>query len=291
MTALLKLGLRVMPELPEKIVDFHVHLFPDRLFESIWKAFSRDYKWDVVHQLYYRECIEYLNERGVDTIVYSNYAHRKGVARQLNEWNLTVLEEFPGLYCFGALHPDDDDSLAMARDFLSHPRACGFKLQLLVQRCYPHDPRLFPLYELAIERGKRILLHVGTGPLSNEFVGATHFRMLMQRYPQLQVNVAHMGAMEYREFMDMLDEYPGMYLDTAYTFFPDMPGTFDLGSECLEKHRHRIVYGSDFPNIILPRESEINTLLKHELSQEFYDLVFRQNALGLLRRHCGGTIP
>lgn len=279
-----------MPKLPDKIIDFHVHLFPDRLFESIWEAFSRDYKWDVVHQLYYRECIEYLAARGVEPIVYSNYAHKKGVARQLNEWNLSVLEEFPGLYCFGALHPDDEDSLAMAEEFLSHPRVCGFKLQLLVQRFYPHDPRLFPLYELAIDRGKRFLLHVGTGPVSNEFVGIAHFRKLMERYPQLQVNVAHMGAMEYREFMDMLNEYPNLYLDTAYTFFPNMPGSFDLGKEYLEKYMRRIVYGSDFPNIILPREAEIDTLLGRGLSQEFYDLAFRQNGLELLRRHCGAAV-
>jgi hypothetical protein len=50
---------------------------------------------------------------------------------------LSVLDEFPGLYCFGALHPDDDDSLAMAREVLSHPRCVGFKLQLLVPEVLP----------------------------------------------------------------------------------------------------------------------------------------------------------
>ena len=32
-----------MPQLPETIIDFHVHLFPDELFDAIWKFFSREY--------------------------------------------------------------------------------------------------------------------------------------------------------------------------------------------------------------------------------------------------------
>jgi len=98
-------------ELPEKIIDFHVHLFPDKLFKAIWKYFSASYGRNVIHELYYKECIDYLYEKNVEYIVYSNYAHKKGVAKGLNEWNLKVLEEYPELYCFAAYHPDDDDAL------------------------------------------------------------------------------------------------------------------------------------------------------------------------------------
>ena len=59
---------------------------------------------------------------------------------------------------------------------------------------------------------------------------------------------------------------------------------FDLGAAFLERHRGRILYGSDFPNILFPREDEIDTLLGLNLSQEFYDAVFRDNGLRLIRR-------
>ena len=125
--------------LPPTIVDFHVHLFPDRLFEAIWDFFSKRYKWDVLHRLFWRDCISYLRERNVGPIAYSNYAHKEGVAAPLNAWNLEVLDEVPDLYCFAAYHPGDKDGLSMARKMLAHPRVLGFKLQLLVQRLYPHD--------------------------------------------------------------------------------------------------------------------------------------------------------
>lgn len=274
-----------MATLPGKIIDFHVHLFPDRLFDAIWKHFISDYGWDVIYHLYYRECVDHLRTRGVGPIAYSNYAHRKGMAKSLNEWNVRVLDEMPELYCFAAYHPEDEDGLEMAASLLDHPRILGFKLQLLVQRFYPHDERLYPLYELVMEKGKRLLIHTGTGPIGNEFTGVAYFKELMKRYPDLNITVPHMGALEYAEFGELLDSFPNLYLDTSYTFIPGMPEGFlasNLGVDFLEKYQDRILYGSDFPNVLFPREVEIDTLLGLNLSQSFYDKIFRQNALGII---------
>jgi uncharacterized protein len=273
-----------MQKLPARIIDFHVHLFPDKMFDAIWDFFSKGYQWDVIHRLYCNDCIEYLRERGVEKMVYSNYAHREGVAEGLNDWNRQVLDDNPDLYCFTAFHPGDVNALAYAEKILDHPRVLGFKLQLLVQRFYPHDERLFPLYDLVADRGKRILFHVGTGPIGNEFVGLEQFRKLLRRYPDMQANVAHMGAYEYRGFMDLLDKHPGLYLDTSYSFFKDLQGKggYDLGNGPLEKYKDRILYGSDFPNLILPRESELETLLSYDLSPEFYEKVFYENGMKLI---------
>jgi predicted TIM-barrel fold metal-dependent hydrolase len=273
----------VAKRLPQPLVDFHVHLFPDRLFEAIWRQFAADYGWKVLHQLYWRQSLAYLRERGVGPVVYSNYAHRPGIARGLNDWNLALLSEVPDLYCFGAFHPGDDDGLTMAASLLEHPRILGFKLQLLVQRLYPDDERFFPLYEMVMARGKRLLFHVGTGPVGNEFVGVAPFRRLLARYPDLPAIVAHMGALEYGAFGELLAAHPRLYLDTAYAFLPQLGNLFDLGAGFLERHRNRILYGSDFPNVLFPREEEIDTLLGFDLSQEFYDAVFRDNGLGLIR--------
>jgi len=276
-----------MARLPEKIIDFHVHLFPDRMFDAIWEFFRKNYAWDVKPRLYYRQCVEFLRERGVGPIVYSNYAHRPGIAAGLNEWNLSVVEELPDLYCFAAWHPGDDDGLAMAERLLGHERILGFKLQLLVQRFAPDDERLFPLCELVMAKGKRLLMHVGTGPVGNEFVGAERFRRLMERYPELPVNVAHMGALEYRPFLELLEAYPNLMFDTAFVFYPGVEGGYNLGGELLEKYRDRIVYGSDFPNLLFPREVEIEELARYGLSQEFYDRVFYDNGAAFIKTHSG----
>lgn len=270
-----------MPQLPPSIIDFHVHLFPDRGFDALWHYFDKA-GVPIRHKLYHKACIDYLRARSVGPIVFCNYAHKAGFAESMNQWNMDVLDAFEDLYCFAAFHPDDDNALAYAEIVLNHPRVAGIKLHFQVQRFYPCDPRLFPLYELVMARGKRLLMHIGSGPMTNEFVGYDQFKPLLDRYPDLPVNVPHMGGYEFAPFMDLLDTHPNLYLDTAYSFWPDLPFTFNLDKQLLERYRDRIVYGSDFPHLILPRRGEIEYLLNFDLSDAFYRKVFRDNARKLL---------
>ncbi len=275
-----------MKQLPESLVDFHVHLFPDKGFDAIWKFFEAMSQVEVRYKMYYKECINYLNKQDVSPIVYSNYAHKKGIAEPMNEWNIQVLEEFSDLFCFTPYHPDDERALEYTERMLAHPRVVGVKMHFEVQKFYPNDERLYPLYELIIDRGKRLLLHIGNGPSGNEFVGFAHIRKLLDRFPNLPVNIPHMGCYEFSQFMTLLDDHPNIYLDTAFTFWPDLPFSFNLGRETLENHKDRILYGSDFPNVILPRESEIEQLLAFNLSDDFYEKVFYKNGLNLLKQVC-----
>lgn len=271
---------------PESIIDFHVHLFPDKGFDAIWNFMEKASDQSMPYKLYYKECIAYLNRHGVSPIVFSNYAHRAGIAEPMIEWNFQVLEEFSDLYCFSPFHPDDRNALAYTEQALMHPRMAGVKLQLEVQKFYPHDERLFPLYEMIIDKKKRLLLHVGNGPIGNPFVGYEQFKKVLDRFPDLPVNIPHMGCYEFSEFMGLLDDHPNIYLDTAFTFWPDQPYTFNLEKEVLEKYKDRILYGSDFPDIFLPREGEIEYLLSLGLSDEFYWNIFFNNGKKLLSQVC-----
>lgn len=271
--------------LPPSIIDFHVHLFPDKGFDAIWNFFAAS-GVHMLHRLYYKECIEYLSERDVRPIVFSNYAHKEGIAEPMNEWNVGVLEEFDNLYCFAAYHPDDGNALAYAEQVISHPRVAGIKLHFQVQRLYPQDKRLFPLYEMICDRGKRLLLHIGNGPSRNEFVGVGHFKKVLERFPDLPANIPHMGGLEFKEFIELVDDHPNIYLDTAYSFWPNLPFTFNLGTEYLEKYQDHILYGSDFPNVILPRRAEIDYLLSLDLPDAFYRKVFYDNGQRLLAETC-----
>jgi len=271
----------------KKIIDFHVHLFPDKLFEAIWASFLKNYSWEISHKYYYEECIRRLREGGVEIIVYSNYAHRAGIAEDLNKWNEKILSEHNDLYCFAAYHPDDESSIAMAERLLENPQVLGFKLQLLVQNFYPHDERLFPLYEMVIRRNKRILFHTGTGPVGNKYVGLEHFIKALEKFPELPANIAHLGAHEYKGFLDLLDRYPKIFLDTSFCFLPPPHPGYNLGPAYLEKNKSRLLYGSDFPMLITPREAEIENLLKMDLSRDFYNRVFYDNGKALIQSIIG----
>lgn len=279
-------GEKSMTALPAGYTDFHVHLFPDDFFDAIWGFFKREYGLEIVHQLYARDCIDYLREQGVGAIVYSNYAHTPEAAGVLNDWNVKLLEESSDAYCFTAFHPGEKDALPKARDIIAHPKVMGFKLHFLVQPFRPDDESLFPLYEMVMDHGKRLLLHTGTGPIGNERVGIGFVRSLLERYPSLPANIAHMGAYEFTEFFALLDAHPSLFLDTAYCFLPGDFRMYRLSANLLERYQDRLLYGSDFPNIFHHRSEEIAALEALNLSQEFYRKVFKENGDALLgKRH------
>jgi len=267
-----------------KLIDFHVHLFPDNFFDAIWKYFAKEYKWNVIYKYYTNKCINFLKIKNVIYIVYSNYAHKTGVAEYLNEWNTTILNQYKGLYCFAAFHPDDKNAIKNAEKILSHPKVLGFKLQLLVQEFYPYYKKLFPLYELIQEKNKRILFHVGTGPAGNQYVGVENFKKLLKHFPDLNANIAHMGGFEYQKFYDLINDHENLYFDTSFSFLPELNLKCNLSIESLEKAKDRILYGSDFPNLIRPRQDEINNLLNLGLSQSFYEKIFWENGYNLIKR-------
>src|SRR5688572_23705688 len=75
-------GARVPAGLPP-VVDAHVHVFPERLFEALWAWFER-YGWPVRYKLRAEQVIEFQLSRGVAHVVLLHYAHKAGMARALN---------------------------------------------------------------------------------------------------------------------------------------------------------------------------------------------------------------
>ena len=75
-----------------------------------------------------------------------------------------------------------------------------------------------------------------------------------------------------------------MVMDTSFSFLPGL--SFDQPPETMLKHANRIVYGSDFPNLIMPREEEIEKLLSFDLGNDFYNKIFRNNADRLIKECC-----
>ena len=69
---------RALPAGLPSVIDAHVHLFPDRLFDAVWRWFDT-HGWLIRYKLYSREVIDTLLARGVERIVALHYAHKPGV--------------------------------------------------------------------------------------------------------------------------------------------------------------------------------------------------------------------
>ena len=65
------------------VIDAHVHLFPPRMFEAIWRWFDAN-AWPVRHKLEAPAVIRFLLDRGVERIVALHYAHKPRIALAMN---------------------------------------------------------------------------------------------------------------------------------------------------------------------------------------------------------------
>src|SRR5437870_1643998 len=98
-------GERVPEGLPP-ILDAHVHLFPDRLFEAVWRWFSQ-HGWPIRYRLRTPDVIEFLLSRGIRRIVALHYAHKPGMARGLNAYVADVCRRHPQVTGLATVFPGE----------------------------------------------------------------------------------------------------------------------------------------------------------------------------------------
>jgi len=287
------MGGRPVKQPPEgfRYIDIHTHLHPERLTRAIRRWFAERSDWKLEYPSEPEIVAAFLRDRDVDRFVYFSYAHKAGMARDINAWLHAVRPRVPAGLPLGTVHPDDADLLEVADEALEGYGFAGFKFHINVQRFYPDDPRVLPVYERLLALDRLLLVHVGSAPWPNAFDGFPRFARVMDMFPRLKVVVAHMGSFETREFMGLMERCPNLYLDTTMAFAPVRPehrtidtriNRISVTNDDLLRWQDRIVFGSDFPNLPYPYEEEREALWLRDLPLSVYGKIFHDNAARLL---------
>lgn len=235
-------------------IDAHVHLLPEGLLEAIRGALHEQAGWTFDHPTT-REGIEReLRAAGIERYIALPYAHKPGIAADLNEWVREQAADSDMAIPFATVHGDDDVERVVREAFAAGAR--GLKFQCPVQECGPADPRLDPAFELAAEYDRPILFHAGTAPLFEDspHVGADQFAQFVESYPEVRVCAAHMGTYEVETFIEFAREHKQVFLDTTMALSPRSPEFlgFDpatIATETLVELSDSIMYGTDYPNL------------------------------------------
>ncbi|MHA1371234.1 MAG: amidohydrolase family protein [Promethearchaeota archaeon] len=267
----------------KKFIDAHVHCFPDKLFRAIWNYFINNY-WDIKYQMRANEVIEFLMDKGAKNIVVLNYAHRPNISRDMNDWTFQFSRTSDKIIGLGTIHPDDKYFHDEIERILSPDKLdlAGIKLQILVTNFKPNIPKLEFMYEKLIEHDKVLVMHVGTGPAANEHVGIKHLYPVLECYPELKLQIPHLGAFEYQEFFDLAREHDSIYFDTAMMFIDHglFPDNFieTMSWDDIEEMQDRIMFGSDFPNIPYDYSRALASIAALPVKDAVKDKIFLENA-------------
>jgi uncharacterized protein len=246
------------------IIDSHVHLFPPRVFDAIWRWFDR-HAWNIRYRLYADDVLAHFRAHGVARVVGLTYSHVPEMARDLNRFMAELARAHPDLLiALGTVLPGEPDAAAIIDEALRLGLR-GFKIHCHVQKLGPDDPRLDPLYLRAAAAAVPIVIHAGRQPCLHGYdadifaiCSAAATRRALERHPSLTMIVPHLGDDEESDYFAMLDEFPNLHLDTTMLLSEWFERRIDPA--LLERHCDRILYGTDFPNLPYAWDRELRWL-------------------------------
>jgi hypothetical protein len=145
-------------------VDGHVHLFPDHFFSSVWNWFD-NFGWQIRYKLTSAEILDFLLSHGVDHIVALHYAHKPGVAHELNAYMAKLCKSNPAVTGMATVFPGEAHARSILEDAFQSGLK-GVKLHCHVQCFDMNSDAMGEIYEVCTYHRKPLIMHVGREPKS-----------------------------------------------------------------------------------------------------------------------------
>lgn len=270
------------------LADVHIHFLPDRMLAKVWQYFDAaethyGMPWPVQYRGRDDERISALSALGVRHFPTLCYPHKPGMAAWLNQWCVD----------FAAAHPE----VVPSATFFAEPSAAAdvrwalaqgariFKVHIQVGGFDPSDPVLDEAWGVLAEAGVPVVTHCGSGPLAGTHTGPGPISLVLQRHPSLRLVIAHAGAPEYAEHLDLALAYPNTMIDTTMVGTAFMERIAPIPPGVRARYRDaadRIVLGSDFPNIPYSYAHQIQSLVGWDFGDDWLRQVLWHNGAALL---------
>jgi uncharacterized protein len=270
------------------LADLHVHFLPPPVMARVWEHFDAagpllGRPWPIRYRGTDDERVATLRALGVRWHGALPYAHRPGVATYLNDWAAEFAARTPGCLRCATFYPEPgvDDEVARRLDAGTQV----FKVHVQVGDFDVRDPSLDAVWGRLAAAGTPVVVHAGSGPVPNRHTGPAPMAELLARHPRLCAVIAHLGAPEYAEFVELAERYERVHLDTtmAFTDFfeADAPVPRTLLPR-LRELRDKVLLGSDFPNIPYAYAHQLEALAALGLGDDWLRAVCWDNPVRLL---------
>ncbi|MCI0436272.1 MAG: amidohydrolase family protein [Gemmatimonadetes bacterium] len=275
------------PAAPLRILDFHTHPWRPEDFAAETTAFIRRISpavqehGDRLHDPVY--CADLLRAQGVrHAVLLAEHCPRtSGNVRTETILELcAAADDF--FLPFASVDPmSDDDPAGLLRRYVGLG-VRGLKLYPSYQFWYPNDPSVYPLYEICLEAGIPVLMHIGSSVLKGtrlKYCDPIHLDDVAVDFPELPLVMAHGGrGFWYEPCAFLATHKENLYIDVAGL----VPGQLRDFYPRLERLAPKLVFGSDWP--ALPRSVAGNAAAIAQLGLEpdAVDRILYRNAAALL---------
>ena len=226
-----------------RIIDFHVHIYPDSIarkaadnVRAFYEGIGNDAIDGRVDTL-----LEHGKKAGITEYVILPVATKPERTRHINEFIINQAAAHPEFYGFGTVHADMD-GLMEEVDYIRANGLRGIKIHPDYQTFSIDDPRMFPVYE-EIQGRMPIIFHMGD--LRYDYSHPARLRKVLDQFPKLQVVAAHFGGYQMREVAKEVLTDTNCLFDTSSSLMFMEPGV----AESYIRHygADRFLYGTDYP--------------------------------------------
>lgn len=267
------------------IIDFHTHIFPDRIANATISALSENASIPAHSNGAYDGLCDSMRRAGVDISVNLPVVTRPTQFNSITAFASQINQKagtFPRVISFAGIHPDDDD-YECHLEFVKKMGFLGIKLHPDYQGVFFDDERYIRILKKAKELDLITVTHAG---FDGAFVGQE-----IKCTPRRAVNAldkiggygklvfAHMGANELFDEVYSTLAGENVYFDTSYVL-PHIKK--ELLFKIIEKHSEdKILFATDSP--WQGQKEQISILKSYSLGDVVENKIFYENASKLLK--------
>ena len=138
-----------------------------------------------------------------------------------NEWALGVSAQRPNFFTFAGLDPAYMDEATLVGEIEDKVGrgARGVKIVPLALAMYVDDARMMPVYEATSRLGVPIVSQAGAGgdpgQRGDHYGRPKYFETALKQFPDLVINIAHLGHGYEDDVIDLCRRYPGFHADLS----------------------------------------------------------------------------
>ena len=270
------------------MIDIHTHFMPKPVMDAVWRYFENaQAHYGTAWPVHYRgtddERVAQLRALGVRRFTALVYPHKPGMAESLNEWARAFASRVPECAATGTFFPEPS-----AVDYVRAALDAGtrvFKVHVQVGDFDPRDGDLKDVWGMLADAAVPVVVHCGSGPLPGRHTGPGPFGDVLANHPRLTAVIAHCGAPEFAEHLDLVERHPNVHVDTTMVGTPFMNKLAPVPADVIPRlaaAQERVLLGTDFPNIPYPFAEQLAALDEFDLGDDWLRAVCWGNGVRLL---------
>ena len=261
------------------VIDFHTHVFPDKLAPRAIKALDDDAGniYELANDGTVSGLLKNMDDWGIDISVIQPVITKQSQMRSTNEWAASVQSD--RLVSFGCIYPHTDD-YKRDIDFIAGLGLKGLKFHAEFQDFIIDDERMLKIYDYALDRGLILLHHAGQDPAYGPPYKSSprQFARIARDMRGGVIIAAHLGGSDQWDEVEEHLAGSDIYFDTSMGF---EYYSHDQFLRIVLKHgADKILFGSDSPwsNAL----TEAGHLRSMPLSRRDVDAILSGNAKRIL---------